>query len=156
MSYIPPEFAQEPMEITQRGSIICCHMCRTRGAIFLKTVPATIMRSASRGDPRMISEPKRDNVELARQGGGELHIAAGQAEVEGPEGIFAAPGHEIGMARELDVAEGMAGLVEFFHDLNPCLSRCSRLLLAPQSKAPVFHRYASPATVSSMNTRIAA
>ena len=47
------------MQITQRGSIICSYMCMTRGAIFLKTVPATTMTSASRGEPRRISEPNR-------------------------------------------------------------------------------------------------
>jgi hypothetical protein len=47
------------MQITQRGSIICSCMCFTSGAIFLKTVPATTITSASRGVPRRISEPNR-------------------------------------------------------------------------------------------------
>ncbi len=58
-SYMPPELAQEPMEMTQRGSIIWSWSRLTTGTILMKTVPATTMTSASRGDPRTTSEPKR-------------------------------------------------------------------------------------------------
>ena len=54
---MPPELAQEPIEMTQRGSIICRWSCTTTGAIFLNTVPATIMTSASRGELRSTSAP---------------------------------------------------------------------------------------------------
>ena len=54
---MPPELAHEPMEMTQRGSIICWCSCTTTGAIFLNTVPATIMTSASRGEMRSTSAP---------------------------------------------------------------------------------------------------
>src|SRR5579871_1059538 len=59
MSYIPPEFAHEPMEITQRGSIICSYRRWMTGAILMNTVPAITIRSASRGVPRITSAPKR-------------------------------------------------------------------------------------------------
>src|SRR6202023_2747588 len=57
MSYMPPELAHEPMEITQRGSIICSYRRLMTGAILIKTVPAITMRSASRGVPRITSAP---------------------------------------------------------------------------------------------------
>jgi hypothetical protein len=59
MSYIPPELAQDPMEMTQRGSIICSYSRWMAGAILTNTVPAITIRSASRGVPRITSEPKR-------------------------------------------------------------------------------------------------
>src|SRR5437762_5544 len=59
MSYIPPEFEQDPIEITQRGSIICSYSRRMTGAIFMKIVPAVTIRSASRGVLRITSAPKR-------------------------------------------------------------------------------------------------
>jgi hypothetical protein len=46
MSYMPPELAQEPIEITHRGSSICSYSRCTTGAIFVKHVPAMIMTSA--------------------------------------------------------------------------------------------------------------
>src|SRR6266567_2299812 len=60
MSYMPPELAQEPMEITQRGSIICSYRRLITGAILIKTVPAMTMRSAWRGVPRITSAPNRE------------------------------------------------------------------------------------------------
>src|SRR5208337_3044798 len=42
-------------------------------------------------------------VEPARKGGRELHVAAGEAEVERPDGAGAAPGEEVGPAGELYV-----------------------------------------------------
>src|SRR6185437_14069449 len=59
MSYIPPELAHEPMEITQRGSIICSYRRWITGAILINTVPAITITSASRGVPRITSAPKR-------------------------------------------------------------------------------------------------
>ncbi len=59
MSYMPPELAQAPMEITQRGSTICSYRRCTTGAILMKQVPAMTMRSAWRGEARITSEPKR-------------------------------------------------------------------------------------------------
>src|SRR5690349_16773597 len=56
---MPPELAQEPIEITQRGSIICSYRRCTTGAILTKQVPATTITSASRGEPRITSAPKR-------------------------------------------------------------------------------------------------
>src|ERR1700752_3961583 len=60
MSYMPPELAQEPIEITQRGSIICSYRRLMTGAILIKTVPAMTMRSAWRGVPRITSAPNRE------------------------------------------------------------------------------------------------
>src|SRR5271167_3305941 len=60
MSYMPPELAQEPMEMTHRGSIICSYRRWMTGAILIKTVPAMTMRSASRGVPRITSAPNRE------------------------------------------------------------------------------------------------
>src|SRR5689334_25440951 len=60
MSYIPPELAHDPMEMTQRGSIICPYRRRITGAILMKQVPATTIRSASRGVPRITSAPNRE------------------------------------------------------------------------------------------------
>src|ERR1700724_1719959 len=60
MSYMPPELAHEPMEITQRGSIICSYRRLMTGAILIKTVPAMTMRSAWRGVPRITSAPNRE------------------------------------------------------------------------------------------------
>src|SRR5262245_59709993 len=57
MSYIPPELALEPIEITHRGSIICSWSHLIIGAILMKTVPAITIRSASRGVPRITSAP---------------------------------------------------------------------------------------------------
>ena len=59
MSYMPPELAHEPIEMTHRGSIICSYRRRIAGAILMNTVPAMTIRSASRGVPRITSEPKR-------------------------------------------------------------------------------------------------
>src|SRR5713226_3353694 len=52
-------FAQLPIEIAHLGSGICSQTRRTAGAIFHVTVPATIIRSACRGDARKISAPNR-------------------------------------------------------------------------------------------------
>src|SRR5260370_5933661 len=60
MSYIPPELAHEPMEITQRGSIICSYRRSMTGAILIKTVLAMTIRSAWRGVPRITSAPNRE------------------------------------------------------------------------------------------------
>src|SRR6266536_3196036 len=51
--------AQPPIEMTHFGSAICIYTRRTGGAIFQVTVPATIIRSAWRGDGRNSSAPKR-------------------------------------------------------------------------------------------------
>src|SRR6266536_2363415 len=59
MSYIPPELAHDPIEITQRGSIICSCRRLMTGAILIKTVPAMTIRSASRGVPRITSALNR-------------------------------------------------------------------------------------------------
>src|SRR5260370_42206394 len=59
MSYMPPELAQDPIEMTQRGSIICSYRRLMTGAILIKTVPAMTMRSAWRGVPRITSAPNR-------------------------------------------------------------------------------------------------
>ena len=92
---MPPELAQEPIEITQRGSTICSYSRCTTGAIFMKQVPATIMTSAWRGEARITSEPKRESVVHPGERGRELHITAGEAEVERPERVFPAPVDEI-------------------------------------------------------------
>src|SRR3954468_576109 len=47
------------MEITHLGSGIWSYRRRSTGAIFLVTVPATIIRSDWRGDARNTSAPKR-------------------------------------------------------------------------------------------------
>src|SRR5436190_21764270 len=60
MSYMPPELAHDPIEITQRGSIICSYSRRMTGAILMKTVPAMTIKSASLGVPRITSAPNRE------------------------------------------------------------------------------------------------
>src|SRR4028119_283831 len=57
ISYIPPLLAQLPIEITQRGSIICSWRRFMIGTILIKTVPAMTMTSASLGVPLMTSAP---------------------------------------------------------------------------------------------------
>ena len=56
----PPAFEQLPIEMTHLGSGIWSYNRRSTGAIFLVTVPATISRSAWRGDARKTSAPKRE------------------------------------------------------------------------------------------------
>src|SRR5437867_11690778 len=56
---MPPEEAQAPIEITHFGSGIWSKMRFTAGAIFLVTVPATIIRAAWRGENRRASAPDR-------------------------------------------------------------------------------------------------
>ena len=56
---MPPELAQTPIEITHLGSIIWSYTCRNIGAIFWETRPATIIKSAWRGDARNTSIPQR-------------------------------------------------------------------------------------------------
>src|SRR6185436_19763596 len=55
----PPAFEQLPIEITHLGSGIWSYSRRRTGAIFLVTVPATIIRSDWRGEARNTSAPKR-------------------------------------------------------------------------------------------------
>src|ERR1700733_4541621 len=55
----PPEMAQAPMAITFFGWVIWLESRTPCGAIFLVTVPDTIIRSACRGDGRKTSAPKR-------------------------------------------------------------------------------------------------
>src|SRR5439155_11080260 len=52
-------FEQLPIEITHLGSGIWSYSRRSTGAIFLVTVPATIIRSDWRGEARNTSAPKR-------------------------------------------------------------------------------------------------
>ena len=56
----PPAFEQLPIEITHLGSGIWSYSRRSTGAIFLVTVPATISRSACRGEARKTSAPNRE------------------------------------------------------------------------------------------------
>ena len=56
--YGPPHVAQLPWAITQHGRAICSQRLRMIGAIFLVTVPATIMTSDCRGVARN-AMPKR-------------------------------------------------------------------------------------------------
>jgi len=56
----PPEIAQFPIAMTHFGSGICSHRRLTTGAIFLVTVPATMNKSACRGEARNNSIPKRE------------------------------------------------------------------------------------------------
>src|SRR5918998_2006533 len=56
---MPPLLAHTPMASTQRGSGIWSEICRRTGAIFWLTRPATIIRSACRGEARKTSMPKR-------------------------------------------------------------------------------------------------
>src|SRR3954453_18228708 len=55
----PPALEQLPIEITHFGSGIWSYRRRSTGAIFLVTVPATIIRSDCRGDARKTSAPNR-------------------------------------------------------------------------------------------------
>src|SRR5215831_2325925 len=55
----PPEIAHAPMAMTYFGSAIWLYSRTICGAIFFVTVPATIIRSAWRGDGRNTSPPKR-------------------------------------------------------------------------------------------------
>src|SRR5436305_2334338 len=45
--------------MTHFGSGICWYRCRITGAILFETLPAMIIRSDCRGDPRKTSAPKR-------------------------------------------------------------------------------------------------
>jgi len=65
---------------TYFGSGIWFQSRTTCGAIFLVTVPDTIMRSACRGEGRKISAPKRAMSKRRHGGGDHLDGAAGQAE----------------------------------------------------------------------------
>src|ERR1700744_4544552 len=56
---MPPLDAQTPIEITHLGSGIWSQICRSTGAIFWLTRPATIIRSASRGVDPVFSMPNR-------------------------------------------------------------------------------------------------
>src|SRR3954471_2887326 len=56
---MPPELAQTPMASTHRGAGMWSYICRRTGAIFWLTRPATIIRSACRGEARKTSMPKR-------------------------------------------------------------------------------------------------
>ncbi|MNU09391.1 hypothetical protein D3C72_2559280 [compost metagenome] len=47
------------MEITHLGSSICSYRRWMTGAILMKQVPATTMKSAWRGEARITSAPKR-------------------------------------------------------------------------------------------------
>src|SRR5260370_8382256 len=53
----PPTLEHAPMEMHHLGSGICSHTRFSTGAIFSVTVPATIIRSACRGDGRNTSAP---------------------------------------------------------------------------------------------------
>src|SRR5260370_22982913 len=53
----PPTLEHAPMEMHHLGSGICSHTRFSTGAIFSVTVPATIIRSAWRGDGRNTSAP---------------------------------------------------------------------------------------------------
>src|SRR5260221_351796 len=55
----PPEIAQAPIAMTYFGSGIWLNNRTTWGAIFLVTVPATIIKSAWRGEGRNTSAPNR-------------------------------------------------------------------------------------------------
>src|SRR5215207_6048968 len=56
---MPPDEAHTPIASTQRGSGIWSESCRSTGAILLVTRPATIIRSAWRGEARKTSMPNR-------------------------------------------------------------------------------------------------
>src|SRR5579875_884570 len=56
---MPPVEAHTPMEMTHLGSIIWSYTWRSTGAIFWETLPATIIRSAWRGEARKTSMPRR-------------------------------------------------------------------------------------------------
>src|SRR5712692_2202937 len=55
----PPTLEHAPMEIHHFGSGICSQTRLSTGAIFSVTVPATIIRSAWRGEGRNTSAPNR-------------------------------------------------------------------------------------------------
>src|SRR2546430_12232404 len=55
----PPTLEHAPIEMHHFGSGICSHTRLSTGAIFSVTVPATIIKSACRGDGRNTSAPKR-------------------------------------------------------------------------------------------------
>src|SRR5713101_5161021 len=55
----PPTLEHAPMEMHHFGSGICSHARFSTGDIFRDTVPATIIRSAWRGDGRKTSAPNR-------------------------------------------------------------------------------------------------
>src|SRR3712207_7484113 len=56
---------QVPIAITYFGSAIWSYSRRTAGAIFVVTVPDTIITSAWRGDGRKTSAPKREMSQRA-------------------------------------------------------------------------------------------
>src|ERR1700729_3151642 len=55
----PPTLEHAPIEIAHFGSGICSQTRFSTGDIFSVTVPATIIRSAWRGEGRKTSAPKR-------------------------------------------------------------------------------------------------
>src|ERR1700722_18305735 len=55
----PPPLEQAPIDMHHLGSGICSQTRFSTGDILSVTVPATIIRSACRGDGRKTSEPKR-------------------------------------------------------------------------------------------------
>src|ERR1017187_5253388 len=63
----PPEIAQAPIAMTYFGSGIWLYNRTTCGAIFFVTVPATIIRSAWRGEGRNTSAPNRARSHLAME-----------------------------------------------------------------------------------------
>src|ERR1700684_4392878 len=55
----PPTLEQAPIEMHHFGSGICSQTRFSTGDIFSVTVPATIIKSACRGDGRKTSAPNR-------------------------------------------------------------------------------------------------
>src|SRR5208283_2970282 len=65
---MPPLDAHAPNAITHFGSGICSYMRLRMGAIFFVRVPATIMRSAWRGEGLITSAPNRERSKVAEAG----------------------------------------------------------------------------------------
>ena len=91
----PPALEHEPIEITHLGSGIWSYRRRSTGAIFLVTVPATIIRSACRGDARKTSDAEAGDVEPRPAGGHHLDGAAREPEPHRPERVLAGPAQHL-------------------------------------------------------------
>src|SRR5215472_2611333 len=86
---MPPLEAQTPMAMTHFGSAIWSYTCRSTGAIFWLTRPATIIRSACRGVLRVTSMPSRAKSCRGAASGYQFHRTAGQAESGRPHRTLA-------------------------------------------------------------------
>jgi len=92
--------AQAPIAMQYFGSGIWFQRRTTSGAIFLVTVPETISEVGLTGEWAEDLGAEAGDVETGCGGGDHLDRAAGEAELEGPDGVAAAPVVELFHAGE--------------------------------------------------------